>query len=300
MPFCKHTEATPTNRTNRRPSMMMLFVSSTCLILLSKLQVVSSLSVSPSSRKSTELQYLKEPVEDLVTTTEDRLIGQVLKDEYVIGKYIPVASEKCELYEAFHVCDSKRKRPMIMKISRALENIQTEYQVYKQVAEELDGKKKDLFVQIFDKIDLGEQRAILMEKGEDNLRFCLGKKGPYKGEALRSAMKRVIRTVEALHERELVWTEVKAENFVVKRDGTIKAIDLESVIPHGEYLRMYTAEACPPEFPIDDLHRCLPEIRPDISFDVWGLGITLFEIATGRPFFKQGLTDLEFIKVRFG
>ena len=37
-----------------------------------------------------------------------------------------------------------------MKISRALENIQTEYQVYKQVAEELDGKKKDLFVQIFD------------------------------------------------------------------------------------------------------------------------------------------------------
>jgi serine/threonine protein kinase len=60
---------------------------------------------------------------------------------------------------------------------------------------------------------------------------------------------------------------------------------------------MYTPEACPPEFPMESLYVCLPEIKPDYSFDIWGLGILLFEIATGKPFYDGGLTDVDFIKV---
>jgi serine/threonine protein kinase len=80
--------------------------------------------------------------------------------------------------------------------------------------------------------------------------------------------------------------------------STIKGIDLESAISQNDLLAMYTAEACPPEFPVDDMYQCLPKIRMEYSFDMWGLGMTLFEMATGKPFYADGLTDLEYIKNR--
>lgn len=109
-------------------------------------------------------------------------------------------------------------------------------------------------------------------------------------------MKRVIRIVDALHGKGMLWTEIKAENFVVVHDGNIKGIDLESVIYYENFLQMYTAEAVPPEFPVDDLCVRVPEMQPDYSFDMWGLGILLFEMATGEAFYQEGLTDIEHIK----
>lgn len=284
-------------------TMMKLMLLTISYLLVLNLPVVSSLCVTPTVGRSrtTELRYLTEAKEDLLTfqqsdPSSSLVGGQILKEQYVVGRAIPVASEKCEIYEAFHICDPHRQRPMIIKVSNALENIETEYRVYKQVAEVLEHDQKDFLAQIYDKIDMGTKYGIVMEQGEDNLRFWIQNRGGYRGDKLKSAMSRVIRIVAALHMKGLVWTEIKAENFIIK-DGTIKAIDLESVIQRGQYLRMYTAEACPPEFPIEDLHVCLPEMQPCWRFDMWGLGMVLFEMATGKPFYKDGLTNLEFIKV---
>lgn len=230
------------------------------------------------------------------------MIGQVLKDKYVVEREIPVASAKCELYEVFLVEDVWRENPLIVKLSEKADNIEAEYQVYSIIASKLYPEEQDLFVEIYDKIDEAHlvrgKSALVMEKGEDNLRFHLQRHGRLQREELRVAMERVIRVVQALHEKGMIWTEIKAENFIVKDDGRIKGIDLESVIYQQNFLQMYTAESVPPEFPIDDLHMRVPEMQPEYSFDIWGLGIVLFEMATGKPFYDGGLTNLEFIKVR--
>lgn len=229
-------------------------------------------------------------------------IGKVFKNTYLIDRQIECGSEKIQLYEAFHVMDEAKAHPMIVKLSKNIGSIQVEHEVYKTIESQLRKDEMDCFVEIYDHIEepncVPGQSALVLEKGEENLRTHILRLGRFQGEELRFAMKKVIRIVEALHSKGMVWTEIKAENFVVQRDGTIKGIDLESVIYHQNYLQMYTAETVPPEFPIAEIYQCVPSIQPDYSFDIWSLGIVLFEMATGKSFYDGGLTDVEFIKVR--
>jgi hypothetical protein len=293
-------------------TMKMSKATQRVITLITCFRAISGLNVSPTTsvrRARTVLNYRNEEQEEFlmhvssmrnqpVTTT---LVGQVLKDIYIVERHIPVASEKCELYEAFRVDDAMRENPMIVKLSDTLSDINAEYEVYTTVASQLCHEEQDLFVEIYDKIEQTHltrgKSALIMEKGEDNLRFHLQRHGRFQGDELRVAMERVIRTVQALHNKGMIWTEIKAENFIIKQDESIKGIDLESVIYHNNFLQMYSAESVPPEFPIDDLNLRVPKIQPDYSFDIWGLGILLFEMATGKPFYDGGLMNLEFIKV---
>eukprot|EP00980_Cylindrotheca_fusiformis_P008322 scaffold1740_cov102-Cylindrotheca_fusiformis.AAC.1 len=266
----------------------------------------SAFNVPPTawhhSRPEMALQYRCAGTEDCLWDPASAvqpvktLVGQVLKDTYLVQRQIPVASAKCELYEAFRVDDVHRTHPMIVKVSERADTIQAEYNVYTTIARKLFHEEQDLFVQIYDKIEEPNLCALVMEKGEDNVRFHLQRHGRFQGDELKVAMERVIRVVQALHDKGMIWTEIKAENFIIQNDGTIKGIDLESVIYHNNFLQMYTAESVPPEFPIDDLHLRVPVMKPEYSFDIWGLGVFLFEMATGKPFYDGGLTNLEFIK----
>ncbi|CAJ1942842.1 unnamed protein product [Cylindrotheca closterium] len=227
-------------------------------------------------------------------------IGKLFKNTYVIDRQIECGSEKIQLYEAFHVRDDGKAYPMIVKLSKNIGSIQVEHEVYRTIESQLRDDERDCFVQIYDLIEepncIPGKSALVLEKGEEDLRTHIQRLGRFQGPELRSAMQKVIRIVEALHSKGMVWTEIKAENFIVQRDGTIKGIDLESVIYHQNYLQMYTAETVPPEFPLADLYQCVPSIQPDFSFDIWGLGIVMFEMATGNSFFDGGLKDIEFIK----
>lgn len=247
------------------------------------------------------------PPEPSIAATQhdaNNLVGKVLKNSYLLESQIPIGSDKCRLYQAFHVLDREKANPVIIKLSKNTSSIWVEFEVYISIRNQLREDEKRCFVDIYDHIDEREcgvpgHSALVLEKGEADLRTHLQQYGRFQGAALRTAMKQVIQIVETLHSRGMIWTEIKAENFIIQRDGTIKGIDLESVIYHQNYLQMYTAESVPPEFPIDDIYQCVPKIQPDYSFDVWGLGILLFEMATGKPFYDGGLQDIEFIKVRW-
>eukprot|EP00957_Ditylum_brightwellii_P172514 13134194-Ditylum_brightwellii.AAC.1 len=113
--------------------------------------------------------------------------------------------------------------------------------------------------------------GFVMECGLENLRGYIWRHGSYTGEKLRKAMETIIRIVHAMHKHDVVWTELKAENFIVFDGDIIKGADLESIAAHGETLRIYTAEAYPPDFPADDLYERLPQQPLEYSYDIWGL-----------------------------
>lgn len=243
------------------------------------------------------------------------LVGQrVHNGKYALTTLLPVPSaRKCQIYEAYRTEDvESRDQPLVVKLSSNLQGIDWEYYNYQLLSERLTPEERKAFVEVYDKIptltiaDLGNpetdptpRAGIAMEMGYENLRFQVRNKGAFRGERLREAMQDIISIVNTLHVNGMVWTELKAENFVTTSHsggGAIKGIDLESVILTGDLLRCYTAEACPPEFPVEELYRSLPTMTMHPAFDMWGLGLVLFEIATGKPLYKNGITDLEYIK----
>jgi hypothetical protein len=260
---------------------------------------------------------VREEPEDTMRNTDDgtsstpqqhqsSLIGQMLLSKFVITEQIRVGSTKSELFKCFHISDYKPNQqqfPLVIKLSQNKEQMELEHRIYSELSHRQSPEQLGLFVKVYDWIapsPLTNDRAgFAMECGLENLRGYIWRHGPYTGDRLRDAMRTVIRIVHALHQLGTIWTEVKAENLIVFPDGNIKAVDLESVAAHGECLRCYTAETYPPEFPPDSLYQSLPQIPLDYSFDSWGLGLVLLEMAIGEPLFTlQRTYDVEYIKHR--
>jgi len=152
----------------------------------------------------------------------------------------------------------------------------------------------------------GKCTALVIEAGEYDLKALLSaRKGmPLRGRALRDAAASAGQCIQAVHSSNLVWTDLKTENFIVIGNNNlneevndvngkmglpgVKGIDLESVIPVRNNPIDYTPEAAPPEFARALLAGEAREFVLDYSYDMWSLGMMLFELSTGSPYFKKG------------
>eukprot|EP00535_Pseudo-nitzschia_heimii_P001159 CAMPEP_0197174960 /NCGR_PEP_ID=MMETSP1423-20130617/1307_1 /TAXON_ID=476441 /ORGANISM="Pseudo-nitzschia heimii, Strain UNC1101" /LENGTH=523 /DNA_ID=CAMNT_0042623993 /DNA_START=306 /DNA_END=1877 /DNA_ORIENTATION=+ len=136
--------------------------------------------------------------------------------------------------------------------------------------------------------------ALILESGDQNLRtFLSDTEAGLSGRDLRKACVNICRCLEAMHSSGLVWTDLKAENFVlVSGKGSnggeymVKGIDLESAVPVGKSPQDYSPEACPPEFAAAEKVGAGYEFQCKKDYDTWSLGMLLYELATGRNYFR--------------
>lgn len=221
--------------------------------------------------------------------------------EYMLsGKPIKSTSGKSQIWTAYLSDDDGLPvgEPVIIKVSPVLEALEREYENYKKAT---SGFYSGQFVQVMkflpragESKQLYNQCALIMEKGARDLKNYLSHQEDMKveGGALRDAAMAAAKCLQAFHASNLVWTDLKAENFVVMEDALIssdqlkvKGIDLESAMPYRDNPVDYSPESCPPEFAQAFLNGDAPYFELDYSYDIWSYGIYLYELSTGEGAF---------------
>mmetsp|Transcript_41566 Transcript_41566/g.99631 ORF Transcript_41566/g.99631 Transcript_41566/m.99631 type:complete len:543 (+) Transcript_41566:182-1810(+) len=217
-----------------------------------------------------------------------------LEDEYLLaGKPERSTSGKSNIWEAYRANNlglPQSSTPVCAKISTNIEAISREYENYKKLS--FLGFATGRFVRCYEFFPVAgyekrfrNQCALVIERGQQDLKSFLNSRGRLEGKELRDACIAATQCVQALHGAGLVWTDMKTENFVVMPNGEVKGIDLESAIPVGENPVDYSPEACPPEFATAFLAGDGPYFELENSYDIWSLGMLMLELATGRGYF---------------
>jgi serine/threonine protein kinase len=240
--------------------------------------------------------------------------GGTTKKYLLVGKLIKSSSKRSQIYYAYEAdkddqpCGSR----LTVKISNYLDRLSRENKNYDRVASK--GRvafsfigSDSCFVRKVDFIPNCDDlegvtkgippgsSALVLESGDQNLRVfldTLSSSNGLSGSELRKAAVNVCRCVEAMHSSGLVWTDLKAENFVLTGNNQdVKGIDLESCVPFKSNPEDYSPEATPPEFALAEKQNIGYKFQVNKNYDIWSLGMLLLELSTGKSYFKGKSED---------
>lgn len=238
------------------------------------------------------------------------LTGEIVGGHMLSGKPIKSTSGKSQIWTAYESDDDGLPvgDPVIIKVSPVVEALERENENYKKAT---SGFQSGQFVKVHEFLprageskQLYKQCALVLEKGARDLKNYLSYQQDMKlqGGALRDAAMAAAKCLQAFHSSNLVWTDLKPENFVVMEDAIsssnrldVKGIDLESAMPYKDNPVDYSPESCPPEFAEAFLKGDAPYFELDYSYDIWSYGIFLYELSTGEGAF-DGKTPAQVTK----
>ena len=286
------------NPTTLKNNAMVVTESGSKYKLGSPATVLNGKKVTPEKRELGLIQALRK------ASTKFSLTGQEVGGTYMLsGKGRRSTSGKSVIWTAYKKDDKgfPKGDALTVKLSSNVESIEREADNYRKVT---SGRKTGLFVKYYDYVvpagtsaPFNTQCALVMERGEEDLKAFIARNGPLEGKQLREAAITAIRCLQAVHAANLVWTDLKTENFVVQTSkGTVfRGIDLESAMPIRENPVDYSPEACPPEFADAFLSGTGPYFVLEYNYDIWSLGMMLFEMSTGESVF-EGVSPAQITK----
>lgn len=153
---------------------------------------------------------------------------------------------------------------------------------FKMEAQAAAGLSHPNIVNVYDVVDEGELHYIVMELIEGiTLKSYIVKKGHLDVKESIGIAIQVAQGIEAAHEQHIVHRDIKPQNMLISRDGKVKVADFGIARAVSSQTMNSTV--------VGSVHYISPEQArggySDGRSDIYSLGITLYEMVTGRvPF----------------
>lgn len=153
---------------------------------------------------------------------------------------------------------------------------------FKMEAQAAAGLSHPNIVNIYDVVDEGELHFIVMELVEGiTLKSYIAKKGHLDIKESIGIAIQVAQGIEAAHEQHIIHRDIKPQNMLISKDGKVKVADFGIA-------RAATSQTVNPTV-VGSVHYISPEQArggyTDERSDIYSLGITMYEMVTGKvPF----------------
>ena len=137
--------------------------------------------------------------------------------------------------------------------------------------------------------------VLVMERGSTSLWHEIGTQriGGYRPAVATKIFTDAVGKVQALHNVGLIHSDLKPRNFL-RMNGMLMLCDMDAALEIGKErtqdMKCSTAY-CPPEL-AKHIFAGGPTIKSiDAAFDVWSLGVILYELCTGQHLFSQDISN---------
>ena len=144
---------------------------------------------------------------------------------------------------------------------------------------------------------------LVMEQGERSLHDACQKErfAGYESTQIITTFRQIVRCTQMLHATEIIHADLKQRNILrVIRDAYPDWIlcDMDASSDIGAAIGRKTSSAyAPPELAARKYSGDSRSLAAEPSFDVWSLGVILFEICCGRSLFAQDTSNDELIEI---
>lgn len=205
--------------------------------------------------------------------------GMYLQDRYEILEKIG-SGGMADVYKA--MCHTLNRLVAIKVLKDEFssnENFVNRFKMEAQAAARLTHPN---IVNVFDVVDEGDIHYIVMELIEGiTLKSYIAKKGRLEAKETIGIAIQMAQGMSAAHQHNIIHRDIKPQNIIVSKDGKVKVADFGIARAASSNTRELNA--------IGSVHYISPEQARgeavDARSDIYSLGITMFEMVTGRlPF----------------
>lgn len=225
----------------------------------------------------------------------DKYVGQIFDRRYKIKKIIGVGGMAI-VFEAY---DMLKNRPVAVKMLK--DDISGDSQAVKRFINESKAVamlSHPNIVNIYDVSVKENLKYIVMELIEGiTLKNYMQKKGALSFKEVVSITEQILRALEHAHSKGIVHRDIKPQNIMLLKDGSIKVADFGiAKLPNAETVTM-TDKAIGTVFYISPEQASGKPI--DHRSDLYSLGATVYEMATGKlPFTADSPVSVALMQVK--
>ena len=219
---------------------------------------------------------------------EEKYIGQMLDDRYEILETIGEGG----MAIVFRALDHRLNRYVAVKIMR--EEMAKDEEFRRRFCAESHAVamlSNPNIVSVYDASHSDEREFIVMELISGiTLKQYMDKKGALDWKEVVHFSKQITRALAHAHERGIIHRDIKPQNIMLLRDGTLKVADFGIAALENEVYENNGQT-------IGSIHYIAPEqargLSPDARSDIYSLGVVMYEMLSGRlPYTGDTLAEI--------